>query len=311
MEGQSLAGSPTSECLDLGGGLPHILQVETVREFLAGTVPQPIKKEPAEGLRPYGEVQQLGFPKMTQFPHSGWGDPLLPPPWPEDDSKEFQASFMAVAGITQWPRGQFVAQIPPELSEENQEAYEPSASSIKVKEEMSEEERQGPLEYMAVNSPKSEDDPPDSMNMQFSVEAKHEASLLGKEQVQRNEETITSPEQADFSAASLGGTEGTFFQELEEKELPISHEELESQQENYPGKATDVCDEPNLGFDGTAFQDGICRLEGQKSAISASQNSPPSFDLTENQETQLAEKGHQCYFSLAEWGWPAHEVLTL
>ncbi|XP_077187407.1 uncharacterized protein LOC143834467 [Paroedura picta] len=139
MEEPTLAGSPMSECLDLAGKFPHILQVETTREVLAGTAPQPIKKELAEGLQQHREVQRQEFQKTAQSLHWGWGNPQLPQPCSEENSKELQVSFLAAAGVAQWPGGERMAPIPPDLSEETQEGSEPSAASVRVKEEVPEE----------------------------------------------------------------------------------------------------------------------------------------------------------------------------
>ncbi|XP_054834906.1 zinc finger protein 397-like [Eublepharis macularius] len=388
MERQSLAGSPTVECLELGGRIPHLLQAEIMREFLTGATPQQVKREPAERLQQHWEVQHQEFSKTAHFPGSGCGDPQLPQPQSEDDSKEFQASFAAVAGISQQSRGEGMAQILPELNGEAQETYDPQAPSVKVKEEVLDEvlvslemcrqrfrqfcyqEAEGPREAFSqlqdfchqwleperhtkervlelvtleqflailplemqswvreyspetgsqavalaedfllrqgeaestvekgrrssvVNSPKSEDDPSDTMKIQLFPEAKHETCLLGGEQFQQNEEMTRKHEEADVSETLMGGAEGTFFQDPEGKELPTNHKGLESQQEN----TAEVCEEANLGLPESMFSDGLCGLEGEKLAISTSQTSSQNFDLAENQETQLSEKLYQCTY---------------
>ncbi|XP_053149345.1 uncharacterized protein LOC128343934 [Hemicordylus capensis] len=139
MEGYGLAGS-SGERVESGEKHSHMVQPETFKKFLTVAAPQEIKQEPAEGLRQCWEVLQPGFLKIAQPLHSGWRNPQLPQPQSEEDSKGFQTSFEKMAGVVQWPRGEHLTQILPDLSGDTQEAQEYLDYSVKVKEESPDED---------------------------------------------------------------------------------------------------------------------------------------------------------------------------
>ncbi|XP_015284703.1 PREDICTED: zinc finger and SCAN domain-containing protein 31-like [Gekko japonicus] len=135
MEKHSSAGPKTSEGLEVGGREPHVVQVGTIREFLAGSAPTQIKQEPEEGLQQRWETQWQEFLKTVESPHSGWRHLKLPEPMSEEETKQFQASLKEIAGASQWSRGEWVTQTVPGL----RGAHKPNGGldpPVKVKEEI-------------------------------------------------------------------------------------------------------------------------------------------------------------------------------
>ncbi|XP_077187067.1 uncharacterized protein LOC143834277 [Paroedura picta] len=135
MEKHSLAGPKTDDGLEAGRREPHVTQVGTIREFLAGSAPPQIKQEPEEGLQQRWETQWQEFLKTVESPHLGWRHLKLPEPMSEEESKEFQASLKEIAGASQWSRGEWMTQAMPGL----RGAHKPNGGldpPVKVKEEV-------------------------------------------------------------------------------------------------------------------------------------------------------------------------------
>ncbi|XP_053147529.1 zinc finger protein 397-like [Hemicordylus capensis] len=113
-------------------------QTGAVRKLLTPTAPQQIKQEPQEGL-PHGqEAQWQEFLKTEELPHTGWTHPHIPKPTPEENTKGFQASIKEEA--SQCPIGSCVTQTLPSHSPGAHGSDEGLYYSVKVKEEILDEE---------------------------------------------------------------------------------------------------------------------------------------------------------------------------
>ncbi|XP_054834888.1 zinc finger protein 436-like [Eublepharis macularius] len=120
--------SPGPKLEEVEGREPHVVQVGTIRDFLPGTIPQPIKQDPDEGLQRW-EAQWQEFLKAMEPPNSG-----------QEKCQPFQALLEAdnqeLKGTTRAslrPRGVSEAQISPGVLGEGQESF---LSPVKVKREI-------------------------------------------------------------------------------------------------------------------------------------------------------------------------------
>ncbi|XP_034991885.1 zinc finger protein 883-like isoform X1 [Zootoca vivipara] len=107
---------------ELGGGVgksPRAVQAGAISEFLRWATPHHGRVERQEGMHPHGEAQWQEILKTVQSSHSGWATSQLPelPPW--DDLSTFER----VVDACQWPRGEGVAKLVPNLTGEAQQAF--------------------------------------------------------------------------------------------------------------------------------------------------------------------------------------------
>ncbi|XP_048345028.1 zinc finger protein 436-like isoform X2 [Sphaerodactylus townsendi] len=147
MEEHSPAERPfQTERLETGEETSHDIQVETIGEFLSGANPHQIKQEPEERLEQYWVSQWQDFVKTTQAPRSRRKNPPLLQSQSGEGLREFPASFKAAADTSQWLRKQGRTKTLPCLGGNGCDAGDELSSSVKVKEEMMEEEEPISLE---------------------------------------------------------------------------------------------------------------------------------------------------------------------
>ncbi|XP_054832554.1 zinc finger protein 287-like [Eublepharis macularius] len=123
MELQITTRAQLGEFSGKAGEAPHVLQADSVQEFLQRKEGLQVKQEPAEELQ-HWDVQWQQFLKTMESPRSGWGTPLVSgetSPW--DDTKDFLASFEQVARACHWPKKEWVTRLLPALSGEAEQAY--------------------------------------------------------------------------------------------------------------------------------------------------------------------------------------------
>ncbi|XP_053235314.1 uncharacterized protein LOC128409111 [Podarcis raffonei] len=117
-------------------------QLGTIRDLLPWADLRQIKQEPEEG-RPqqYWDAQWQDFLKTMQPPRSGWETPQAPSP-PLSGDGVLPASFRGAADASRWPSGRAggTDQTLPDLSGEAHEEAGEQISSVKVKEEILDEE---------------------------------------------------------------------------------------------------------------------------------------------------------------------------
>ncbi|XP_061469473.1 uncharacterized protein LOC133378875 [Rhineura floridana] len=244
MEEEEPAASKPEESSAAGEEDPHVVQVGTTQGFLTGEGPQlQVKQEPEEGLQQRWESQWQEFLKtVEESPLQERGGSQLPQPWPEDDTKGFQASLKRVTDDTQWPGGEDTVRSRPDVGGEPQEADQNLGSRVKVKEEILDEEADSEAQWqhfhqfcdqgadgaektsgapsdMTVKSPKSEEDPLDIVKLQIPLEVKQESdweanSLDCDSQVLKNEEEtfeLERPRDLGVGGMPLERAEGVFF----------------------------------------------------------------------------------------------------
>nr|XP_034963364.1 zinc finger and SCAN domain-containing protein 21-like [Zootoca vivipara] len=148
IEELGLAGPEAKEELEAGRQDLCVVQVGTTQELLTRAAPPQIKKEPDEALQQHWETQWQEFLRRMQSPQSGWGrqSPRLPQLWSKDDSEDFQASVKAIVDTIRWPAGEHMAQPMPGLLRESKEVGQRLDPSVKVKEEVPDEEDTASLE---------------------------------------------------------------------------------------------------------------------------------------------------------------------
>ncbi|KAH0630534.1 hypothetical protein JD844_013645 [Phrynosoma platyrhinos] len=115
----------------MGGKDLHVVQVETIGEFVTGVTPPRIKEEPEEGLHHFREAEGQGFPKTRPMsPHCpGWGSSQQPLLLVKENTGQFQ-------GVTD-AKWQSLGGKPVALGgQEALEAYESPGSSVEVKGEL-------------------------------------------------------------------------------------------------------------------------------------------------------------------------------
>ncbi|XP_061444067.1 zinc finger protein 883-like [Rhineura floridana] len=102
-----------------GAGKSRAIQAGAISDFLRWATPQHGRVERQEGMPPHGEAQWQEILKTVQSSHTGWASSQLPelPPW--DDLPTFER----VADACQWPRGEGMAKLVPNLSGEAQQAF--------------------------------------------------------------------------------------------------------------------------------------------------------------------------------------------
>lgn len=124
----------------------HTAQVGTIRELLSRANPHLIKQEPEEGLEQCWKSQWQDFVKTTQSSRSRRKNPPLPQPQLEGGLRELPAPFRAAANTSQWLRKQGATQTLQCPVGKGREACDQIICSVKVKEELVDEEESVSLE---------------------------------------------------------------------------------------------------------------------------------------------------------------------
>lgn len=131
MEVQGTAGLKPEEKLEESGSSCDVVQVE---KLVAKAVPQPVKQELIEGLQQGWEAQWSEF---LNVPHSRWKNVL---PQSGHDVKGLQASLKGAPEVSHWPRREYATQTTTGFGDKTPEAYEDLDFSVKVKEEIPDDE---------------------------------------------------------------------------------------------------------------------------------------------------------------------------
>ncbi|XP_048344965.1 zinc finger protein ZFP2-like [Sphaerodactylus townsendi] len=134
MEELVLAGLKPGEELEEGRSSHDVVQVETIKKSVAKTAPKTVKQELTEGLEQGWEAPWSEFLKV---PHSRWKNVLSQS---GQDIKYFQASLKGAPEVSHMPRREYATQTMTGLGDKTPEAYEGLDFSVKVKEEIPDEE---------------------------------------------------------------------------------------------------------------------------------------------------------------------------
>lgn len=137
MEEQTPTGHEEEERLELVRR-DACVQNGSGRKCLRVKAPQQVKQEPEEGPQQCWEAQWQEFLKAAKSPDIGLKSPQAPKPTPGKDSKERVASLKGVILSSELLRRDCVTRFLPHY--EAQEAYSSLGPSVKVKEEVSEED---------------------------------------------------------------------------------------------------------------------------------------------------------------------------
>ncbi|XP_061475613.1 zinc finger protein ZFP2-like [Rhineura floridana] len=150
-----------------------------------------------------------------------------------------------------------------------------------------------PLEGVAANSPKLEQDPMDSANVRFSADAEEEseeeASFLGSDQAYENGEESFPFErhpQVGISGVSLARLNGNFFQVCGLGEMSGSQQNQESHRENSTEIQTFIYDESDRGLQGNNFPEGSQKVKRKRTGPDWGTVLRRSFDFPRNQKMQ-------------------------
>uniref|UniRef100_A0A8D0BPQ1 Uncharacterized protein n=1 Tax=Salvator merianae TaxID=96440 RepID=A0A8D0BPQ1_SALMN len=115
---------PSPVCPESGDGTgagksPQAIQAGAISELLRWATPQLGRTEKQEGMTAPGEAQWQEILKSMHSSHSGWVCSQLPelPPW------EDLSTFERTANACQWPRGENLAKLVPNLSGEVVQAF--------------------------------------------------------------------------------------------------------------------------------------------------------------------------------------------
>ncbi|XP_015270483.1 PREDICTED: zinc finger protein 345-like [Gekko japonicus] len=133
MEEQGAAGLTPEEKSEEGGSRRDVVQTEALGKLVAKAVPQPVKQELTGGLQRGWEAQWSEF---LNVPHSRRKN-VLPQ---SGHDKDFQASLKGAPEVSHWPRREYATQTTTGFSGKTPEAYEGLDFSVKVKEEIPDEE---------------------------------------------------------------------------------------------------------------------------------------------------------------------------
>nr|XP_020669410.1 zinc finger protein 883-like isoform X1 [Pogona vitticeps] len=137
MEEKDSPGPKGKGRLAAGGKDLHIVQVETIGEFLTlGVSPPRIKQEPEERLQEFWEAERQEFSK-TASPYSELSEPVS-----EENQGRTRRHFKGADNTTLWsPRGERVVTTGVDLDvQDRPEACEDLDSSVDVKKEIPEED---------------------------------------------------------------------------------------------------------------------------------------------------------------------------
>ncbi|XP_062993675.1 zinc finger protein with KRAB and SCAN domains 1-like [Elgaria multicarinata webbii] len=118
MEAPTRPGQGQGEGSERLGKVPCGFQAGAIRELLRWAAPPQVRAERQEGVPQRLEVQWQEFLKTVQSPSSGWGNPQPLDMMPWDDL----ACFERAADTGQWPQGEWVSRLVPNLSREPQQA---------------------------------------------------------------------------------------------------------------------------------------------------------------------------------------------
>ncbi|XP_060094547.1 uncharacterized protein LOC132571772 [Heteronotia binoei] len=147
MEEHSPAARPfQKDRLEAGGKTSHAAQVGAIRELLSEANPHQIKQESEEGLEHHWESQWQDFVKTPPSSRSRRKNPPLPQPLSEEGLRKLPASFRATVDANQWLRKEGVSQTLQCPIGKGREACDQLISSVKVKEEMVDEDEPISLE---------------------------------------------------------------------------------------------------------------------------------------------------------------------
>ncbi|XP_053149344.1 uncharacterized protein LOC128343933 [Hemicordylus capensis] len=141
MEEQDLVGPQTGERLEEVGRGRDVVQVETSRKSVTKATLQQVKQELDEGLRQGWEAQWSEFLSTSEPAHSRWKN-MQPHSGPS--TTELQASLESVAEPGHWPRREYATQTVAGLCDKPHKTYESLDVSVKVKEEVLDEDALAP-----------------------------------------------------------------------------------------------------------------------------------------------------------------------
>ncbi|XP_062978663.1 zinc finger and SCAN domain-containing protein 31-like [Elgaria multicarinata webbii] len=159
----------------------------------------------------------------------------------------------------------------------------------------------GQLVESFINTPNSEQDLPDSVKLQLSVEDKPERDgdssfFEGDGQLQENGEEsfqLERPEEVGVCGISLERANGEFFQGLETGLMPASPPVPGGPWESHPGKAKQALlyEEGDASLCEGTFPEGIIKFK-----IKKEQADDRSLELLNSQALPMAEKPYKCLY---------------
>ncbi|XP_054832498.1 uncharacterized protein LOC129327765 [Eublepharis macularius] len=136
MENLGQTGLKLGEKLEEGENSCDVIQVETLGKLVTKSAPQPMKQELNVGQQQGWESQ---WSKLLNAPHSRsrWENVQ---DQSRCDTKDVQASLKGAPEISLWPRREYATQTMTGLRDKTPEAFEGLDFSVKVKEEIPDEE---------------------------------------------------------------------------------------------------------------------------------------------------------------------------
>ncbi|XP_061475663.1 zinc finger and SCAN domain-containing protein 30-like isoform X2 [Rhineura floridana] len=148
-----------------------------------------------------------------------------------------------------------------------------------------------PVKDVAVNSPKSEEDPLDPANFHLSAkaeeESEEEANVLGSDEMKDRESegksfSFKRHPQVGSSGLPLERLNGKFFQVCELEEMSGNQQSKESHRENPVEIQALICEKSDRGLEGSNFPEGSQKVKRKQKGLQLCQ----SFDFPHKQTSQ-------------------------